>query len=278
MDSPPLLMSCACTQGQLESGPFRAWNARLKGRTDHLHRKIWEWCYIARGLEERGMLQTGRRGVGFAVGQEPLTALFAARGCDIVATDLGAAEAHKQGWVDTQQHAASIEHLNRGGICPAEAFAERVRFRSVDMNRLPGDLREFDFAWSSCSIEHLGSIDAGIRFMLNMTRCLRVGGVAIHTTEYNVSSDTDTWTSGHDVIFRKSDLLKMQRRLEALGHRVEPFDFRTGDGPADLHVDEAPYAQETHLKLRLGPYVSTSFGIIVTVGEHRGWLRRLTGR
>ena len=114
--------------------------------------------------------------------------------------------------------------------------------------------------------------------MLNMTRCLRVGGVAIHTTEYNVSSDTDTWTSGHDVIFRKSDLLQMQRRLEALGHRVEPFDFRTGDGPADLHVDEVPYAQETHLKLRLGPYVSTSFGIIVTVGERRGWLRRLTGR
>ena len=37
-----------------------------------LHRKMWEWLFIAEALRERGMLAAGRRGVGFGVGQEPL--------------------------------------------------------------------------------------------------------------------------------------------------------------------------------------------------------------
>ena len=44
-----------------------------------MHRKMWE----ARprppaALDERGMLESGRRGLGFGVGLEPLVALFAA--------------------------------------------------------------------------------------------------------------------------------------------------------------------------------------------------------
>ena len=56
-----------------------------------LHRKIWEFCFIAQALDERGMLARGRRGLGFAVGTEPLPAMFASRGCAIVATDLATA-------------------------------------------------------------------------------------------------------------------------------------------------------------------------------------------
>lgn len=270
-----MLKSSACTHRQLQSDAFRAWAVRMGENPDKIHRKSWEWCYIAQALEERDMLRPGRRGLGFAVGQEPLTALFASRGCHVLATDLDAGKAQQAGWVESQQHASRLEDLNHRGICPADQFRQRVRFRTVDMNRLPADLGEFDFVWSSCSIEHLGSLRAGQRFMLNMTRHLKPGGVAVHTTEYNVSSDQNTLKTGSSVLFRRRDLHALRALLESLGHEVAPADFDTGQSPADQHVDEPPYTHSPHLKLRIGPFVSTSFGVIVTAGNPPAWGQRL---
>src|SRR5262249_3859553 len=159
---------------------------------------------------------------------------------------------------------------------PPEDFNARVRFRVVDMNHLPRDLRGFDFAWSSCSIEHLGSLQAGIEFMLNMTRCLKTGGIAVHTTEYNCNSNEATLDRGGCVISRSPDLLGLQAYLEAHGHRVAPFDFDTGNEPADLHVDEPPYTHQPHIKLRLANFVATSIGIIVETGKPPSRFRRVT--
>lgn len=267
------LTSCACTQRQLESEPFQHWLPAL-GEPPRLHRKLWEWCYIAEALRERGMLGPGRRGLGFAVGTEPLVAAFANLGCTILASDLHADDAVQGNWIATDQHADGVQALNRRGLCPPEEFARRVSFRAVDMRNLPQDLGTFDFVWSSCSIEHLGSISAGIRFIHEMTRCLRPGGVAVHTTEFNVESDDATLDSGQDVIFRRRDLLAMKAILEAGGHTVSPLDFHTGDGPADAVVDEPPYEGLPHLKLRLGGFVSTSFGLICTAGPLPKWPRR----
>ena len=66
-------------------------------------------------------------------------------------SDLSTEEAHKDGWVDTAQHAGSLMALNSRGICDPEIFAERVSFRFADMRNLPDDLGTFDFIWSSCS-------------------------------------------------------------------------------------------------------------------------------
>jgi SAM-dependent methyltransferase len=277
-----VLESCVCTERQLRSGTFQKWARRITDHPDRLHRKLWEWCYIAQALDEHGVLRAGSRGLGFAVGREPLTALFASLGCRVVATDLDERQARRAGWVGANQHAAGVGALNLQGLCPADEFRDRVTFRTVDMRRLPPDLRGFDFAWSSCSIEHLGSIRAGCRFMLEMTRCLRPGGVAVHTTEYNVSSDTHTLTAGQDVLFRRRDLHRMKSLLESLGHTVAPLGFDPGNGPADGYVDEPPYRDSPHLKLRIGPFVSTSIGIIVVAsgrptwaGRHRARLRLL---
>jgi hypothetical protein len=76
------------------------------------------------------------------------------------------------------------------------------------------------------------------------------------------------------VLFRRIDLLKMKNLIESLGHDVAPFDFSTGNGPADNHVDQVPYTHAPHLKLQLGPFVSTSIGIIVTASEQPGRLQR----
>lgn len=270
-----MLTSSPCVQEQLESPAFQQWAVQLhEPPVGHLHRKLWEWCYIAQALFERGMLQAGRRGLGFAVGREPLAALFASYGCEIVASDLDVASAEQAGWAATNMHANALEDLNELGICPDDQFLERARFRVVDMNRLPGDLTGYDFVWSSCAIEHLGCIRASHRFMQDMTRCLRPGGVAVHTTEFNVSSNRKTWTRGPTVLFRRIDLLKMKNLIESLGHDVAPFDFSTGNGPADKHVDQVPYTHAPQLKLQLGPFVSTSIGIIVTASEQPRRLQR----
>src|SRR5687768_14104099 len=115
------LKSCLCTQSQLESAPFRDWVRRM-GLTFKHHRKLWEFAFIAEALEQHCMLRPGCRGLGFAVGREPLAALFASRGCEIVATDLDERQAGKLGWITTNQHAARLEDLNTDGLCDPDEF------------------------------------------------------------------------------------------------------------------------------------------------------------
>jgi 2-polyprenyl-3-methyl-5-hydroxy-6-metoxy-1,4-benzoquinol methylase len=258
---PGPLVSSLCRQDQLESAAFRAWAERMR-EPPRMHRKTWEFCYIAQALHERGMLRPGMRGLGFAVGREPLPALFAACGCEVVATDLEAEAARARGWVDTNQHADSLAVLNERGICPPGEFARRVSFRVVDMTRIPPDLRDFDFVWSSCSLEHLGSLEKGIEFIHRAMECLRPGGVAVHTTEYNLSSGRFTVRRGDSVIYRRRDLERAARELRAAGHEIE-LDFSEGRLPCDEVVDVPPYKLDPHLRLLISSFVSTSIGLII---------------
>lgn len=223
---------------------------------------MWEWCFIAQALWERDKLKPSSRGLGFAVGVEPLTPLFASMGSSILATDRGHEQAAQAGWVESNQHAGGIGQLNAAGLCRDDEFSQRVRFRSVDMNSIPDDLRGFDFVWSSCALEHLGSLGHGIEFVVKAMDCLSPGGIAVHTTEINCDSDEHTIETGGSVVYRKRDLVALAERLKKAGFAVEPMNFHLGDTVADAHVDEEPYTS-THLKLRIGSYASTSFGLII---------------
>ena len=257
-----LLRSSACSQEMLESDRFQKWVERMKGRKMWMHRKLWEWSFISQAFYERGLLKPGRRGLGFAVGQEPLPALFASYGCEIVATDLSTAEVCGKDWMDTNQHAAGLHQLNKAQICPDDLFNERVSFRFVDMNQIDEDLRGFDFLWSSCAMEHLGSLEHGKQFIYNAMQCLKPGGFAVHTTEFNISSNQDTLAEGADVIYRKRDLEEIGNHLRAEGHNLD-LDFSLGEKPFDLKVDTPPYQQDVHLRLELGGYTCTSYGLII---------------
>lgn len=272
MNPPPpagteLLGSKACTMLDLDSSAFRYWARELRDIPGQPHRKLWEWCYIVHALYERNLLREGARGLGFAVGQEPLASIFAARGCRIVATDLGLDEAEKDGWVDGNQHATGMDHLNRRKICPPERMLENVTFRTADMRAIPEDIGCHDFLWSSCALEHLGSVRRGMDFVLDAMACLVPGGVAVHTTEFNCDSDEHTIEEGPSVILRRRDLLQLASELQERGHDVAPFNFDLGNSEADSYVDEPPYTGRTHLKLRIGSFASTSFGLIVRAGE-----------
>ena len=249
----------------LASEAFRYWLVQL-GEPWRYHRKLWELGYICQALFERGMLSSGKRGLGFAVGQEHLPAYFAAQGCDIVATDLGAADPRARGWADTGQWASAVDSLNRRGLCNADQFRQRVSFLPVDMNQIPADLRGFDFTWSMCSFEHCGTIELGKQFLRRQMDCLRPGGVAVHTTELNLTSNTSTVTKAKTVVFRRRDIEEMIRGLRADGHRVEPLDLGVGAHPLDWFVDSKPYSNDRHLRLRIGRYASTSIGLLIEKG------------
>lgn len=259
-----------CRYETLTSPTFLQWAERLRpawdpngtGASVFIHRKMWEWLFIAQALDERDMLRPGRRGLGFGVGQEPLVALFANTGCDIVATDLDPEGAAAAGWTESGvEYAGNAENLNGFGLCDPGDFDQRVRYMPLDMRRIPDGLGDFDFTWSSCAFEHLGSLQEGMRFVLRQMDCLRPGGVGVHTTEYNTSSNRATVRSGPTVLYRRRDIERLARRLRRAGHSVE-LDLSEGERPEDRHVDVPPYTQ-THLRVEVGSFASTSVGIIV---------------
>ncbi len=253
------LISQLCRQRDFDSPEYRRW-CELLHEAPRYHRKQWEYCYIMQALGERDMFRPGRRGIGFGVGREPLAAAMASLGCEIVATDQRAETAGA--WAKTEQHAGDLADLNDRGICEKVKFSSLVRFEPCDMNAIGEHLRDFDFSWSSCSFEHLGSIDLGLRFLLEQMKCLKRDGVAVHTTEFNISSNDDTLDTGGTVLFRRRDVERGLAYLRTFGHRAM-VSFDVGDLPLDHHVDVPPYSEDEHLKLRIAGFVSTSIGIIV---------------
>jgi SAM-dependent methyltransferase len=266
-EAPPAipLRSQICRQGDFALDAYRYWCAAIH-EVPRLHRKQWEFFYICQVLHERGLLHPGRSGLGFGVGQEPLSSVFAARGVAVVASDQAVESAQQGGWQQGSQHAAALETLIRPEICDPVIFRQRVRFQSVDMNDIPRDLTAFDFCWSACCFEHLGSLEHGLRFVRESIGTLRPGGVAVHTTEFNLSSDDDTVESPTLSIYRRQDIIRLARSLEAAGHTVEPLDWAPGTGFADDYVDLPPYRLEPHVKLRLAAFDCTSIGLIITRG------------
>jgi SAM-dependent methyltransferase len=255
------MKSRICTQATLELPSFQKW-AAIFGNKGHMHRKIWEWAFVCDALERGGYLARNRSGLGFAVGEETLPALFASRGCNILATDLDSDSAAESGWVETNQHANNKSSLNKKGLCDEKFFDEHVDFKFVNMKDIPKSLDgKFDFTWSSCAFEHLGSIDAGIDFVLHSLSVLKPGGIAIHTTEYNVSSNDLTVESGETVIYRKRDIERLQSAATAQGYQVD-VDYNCGSGPYDYYVDVPPYKDNPHLKLRINDFIVTSIGLI----------------
>jgi hypothetical protein len=97
--------------------------------------------------------------------------------------------------------------------------------------------------------------------------CLAPGGVAVHTTEFNLSSNRRTITAGETVIFRRSDIESLARRLRAAGHFVEPLDLTHDALPPARSSRSGDQGLINQLQLQLGPYLATSIGLIVRKGD-----------
>lgn len=227
-----------------------------------VHRKNWEWAFIISTLERNGLLAKGKRGLGFAVGCEPLPSYFASLGVEVMATDMWGNE---NMWTSTGQNLmGNFEELNRYGLCDKKDFDKLVRLENVDMNNIPDKYRDYDFCWSSCAVEHVGNMELAIDFFEKSLKVLKKGGLSIHAVEYNVASNDNTITEGDTVIFRKRDLEKIRERVRGMGAKMIAT-FRLGKGEGDKYIDIPPYYSNPkyHLHLQIGEYESTSYGIII---------------
>jgi FkbM family methyltransferase len=245
-----------CTESQMREAAYSAW-CEVLAEPPVLHRKQWEFVYVLRVLDLEGLLVHGSKGLGFGCTRQPLPAVLASRGCEIVATDFNGEIVSGDG------HRCTLDELNQRCLCDPELFGQRVSFRAEDMKSISRDLQGFDFLWSTGAFERLGSIRRGLEFVINAMRCLKPGGLAVHTTEFNLSSNRATIDTDELVVFRRCDIEALASELVREGHSVATLNFNPGSGPVDRYVDLPPYHPEPHLRLRLDQYVLTSLGLIV---------------
>jgi 2-polyprenyl-3-methyl-5-hydroxy-6-metoxy-1,4-benzoquinol methylase len=251
------VVSQTCTAAQFKESHYLRLANEIR-QEPRFHRKQWEYIYILRALEQFDLLRAEATGIGFGCGKEPLAVVMANAGARVVVTDIPPLDSSDRHW-----GSAAAMDLFYGGICSEERYLEHVTFRAVNMNEIPPDLGTYDFLWSCCALEHLGSLRAGMDFIINSTKCLKPGGVAIHTTELNMSSDDETFESPGLSLYRKRDLHQLAAELLQVGCQVLPMNFYSGEQPEDVYVDLPPYKQEIHLKLQVEKFAVTSFGLIV---------------
>ena len=268
------LTSVVCRAEHFRSEWFRHWQAVLmpqlaenEAPSRPLHRKLWECCAITQALSERGMLAGGRCGLGFAVGREPLPSLFAMHGVRVTASDLHPGEPAADVWMRTGQHASHRDDLYVGHLVSRDAFDQLVSFAYVNMlGEWTFRAAAYDFVWSACSFEHLGSLRAGLDFVVRASALLKPGGVGVHTTEFNVSSNAETLATGGTVLYRRRDIEELDGALRRHGFRLAQPDFFPGQDSSDELYDIPPYGPDTgrdHIKLLLSGFVTTSMLLIV---------------
>lgn len=260
-----------CRQSDFSSPWFLYWAERLKF-APRLHRKLWEDAYVVQCLWERGCLEPGKTGLGFAVGMKSLPSLFVSCGARITATDLSADDERSRGWSLTHQHASNLEVLWKPMLVDRETFLGNCSFEFVDMTGIPSKLDDqFDFCWSVCAFEHLGTLWKGLQFVRQATRTLKPGGVAVHTTEYNVG-DAETIDNWSTVLYQRKHFATLKAMIEEVGCRLVDIDFDLGREFFDCYIDVPPYPhdasclpnpQPPHVKLSIDGFPATSIAIII---------------
>lgn len=269
------LKSKASTQADLESDWAAHWIAELKVPLV-FHRKLWELAYVLQALHEHRLLASGMRGLGFGCGKEPIPSYLASRGVSIVVTDLPPDDSRAKGWAASNQLTHSLAQAYHPHLIDKSTFDSQVSLRFVDMNAIPTDLRDFDFCWSICALEHLGSIKHGLDFIEASLTTLRPGGLAVHTTEFNFFDDDKTIDNWGTVLFQRKHFSELHDRLRAKGHHVAALDFDVGSKPMDKFIDIPPFVHDwndnqrdqwgaghAHLKVSVDGFPSTCFGVIV---------------
>ena len=217
-----MLRSQLCSAESLRSPELRAWaggqlrpmwasGPERRARRHAPPQDVGVAVRSPRRLRERGLLAAGpgrpraRRRPGaarsrsFAGPRAATSSPPTSRAAPLVAsgwTDSG-------GRVGRRPRAARL----RTGCAPTTLFARRVRFRPVDMNAIPADLRGFDFTWSSCALERLGTLAAGADFVVAQIGVPRSPAAWPCTPPSTWSASNDeTVEAGGTVFYRRRDI------------------------------------------------------------------------
>ena len=263
------------TQSDMESDWAAHWLGKLHIPVIN-HRKYWEYAYVLQALFDGGHIVAGQRGLGFGCGVEPIPSYLAVEGVFVTMTDLPPEDSRAAGWSTNNEYATTLEHARATHLADRDTFERQVELRYLDMNAMPGDLAGYDFCWSICALEHLGSIRRGLDFVHKSLGTLRPGGTAVHTLEFNCNSKGPTIDDWITVLFQQKHIEQLAEELRSEGHMVAPLDFHLGDRPMDQFIDLPPWhdgskgplsewlGQSYHLKVAVDGFAATCFGLIIT--------------
>ncbi|MGG5888241.1 hypothetical protein ACLF3G_13980 [Falsiroseomonas sp. HC035] len=246
-----------CTMSQFDDPAFVE-IAEAMGMAPTQTRRSWEQAWIVSMLATAGMIEPGRRGLGFGVGRERIPALLASRGVAVLASDTP----HESPEVPLPPgtHLMALFHPE---ILHLTDFEQLVGYRPIDMTSLPVDLDgQFDFCWSASAVDRLGSIAAASQFLEDSLRVLRPGGLSLHTLAFNIRSDLVTMEHPGLTLLRRRDLEALAEQLQVMGHELLPVNFHPGLHPLDGEVSIGPHAPPRP-KQRHAGLVFTSFGLAI---------------
>lgn len=231
----------------------------LKERDRH-HRKQWEFAYVAHQIKTKVLESnnTDLKAIVFGAGKERIVSYAAGLGVNVLASDY--VDNKTVNWGISNQLSRKKEDLYYDILLDKDTFDKNVTFENIDMrqiNHLPQNT--YDFVWSICSLEHVGSIDESIKFINNATNLLKPGGIAIHTTEFCIYkySDVDL-TRGGTVFFQYNDLSK----IKGLDPENESNRFIISLGDF-ITIDRNPFRDYNHTYLQFAGFVATSIAFTI---------------
>ena len=279
------IISKPTTQNDIESSWFSYWCKELESAPIY-HRKLWEYAFILQALFENNMLLQGKKCIGFGCGREPLASYFASKKINVIVSDLDPERVADKGWAKTNQHTTVKSSAFHPNLISREIFDDYVDHEYIDMNNLPSFENKFDYCWSVCALEHLGSIQNGLDFVCNSLDVLKPGGIAVHTTEYNYLHNNKTIDNWDTVLFLRKHFEDLAEQLANKGHELIGPDFDIGNGILDRFIDLPPYQGDTdslfgrgfsvnpldsmngnkgpiQLKLNIDGFPSTCFGLLI---------------
>lgn len=270
------LQSKCTSQADMESPWLWYWCQQLQVPVIY-HRKLWELAYLLQVMWEQGMLEPGKRGLVFGAGHEPIPSLLVNFGVEVTITDQPPSRAEEGGWVSTGQFLETLDEAYHPHLADRTTFEKLISVKYVDMNAIDPELTGYDFCWSTCAFEHLGSIQAGVDFVANAMKVLKPGGIGIHTTEIATNPAAPLYETKHLSIFQQRHFEAIADRLRAQGDTPADMNFDLGNGPIDSFVDLPPYSEAmrgymfardegpeagmAHLRLAIEGQASTCYGL-----------------
>ena len=129
------------------------------------------------------------------------------------------------------------------------------------MNDIPNDLSGFDFLWSCDSLEHIGGLEHGLKFIENAMACLRAGGITVHTTEFTLASNEESMNLPI-CLFTEGDRQELTEQLCTIGYALD-LNLTHGRHQLDQLVLDEPPPWEISLKEHLFNHTITSFGLFI---------------
>lgn len=165
------------------------------------HRKQWESAMIFRSLRQSGKLRSDSVGLSMGGGKELILYSLAPHLKQLVVTDLYDTQT---AWdcAKTDDPDAFIKQNK-----PFPVDDTKLKALQMDMRDLQFPDRTFDFCYSTCAVEHIGTREDFLQHFNEVSRVLKDDGVYVFTTE--VSYGDTTIRDEHNYVFSLQELYEI---------------------------------------------------------------------